>query len=82
MTILKMHNMFCSNMFCIRTRLMARWSGVERIFNLGLVRKELLETSCASSERAGSFPRKHWAIDVIRSAPSSACLNADLSVPP
>jgi len=77
-----MQNMFCSNMFCVGTRLTARWSGVGHIFSLVLVRKELSEKCCGSSERAGDFHRKHWAIDVIRSAPSLACLNADLLVPP
>jgi hypothetical protein len=77
-----MQSMFCSNMFCIGTRLTARWLGVGRIFSLVLVQRELSERCCDNSERAGGFPRKRWALGVIRSAPSLACSNADLSVPP
>jgi len=59
-------NMFCSNMFDIRTRLIPQWSGVGSIFSLDLAQNEPLGMCCANFETVGKYPKRNWATRAIR----------------
>ena len=61
-------NMFCSNMFDIRTRLIPQWSGVGSIFSPDLAQNVPLEMCYANFETIGNYPKRNWATCAIRIA--------------
>jgi hypothetical protein len=65
-----MQNIFCSNMFVVRTRLVARWSGVGDIFSPDLARKELSGMCYGGFEAVETYPKRSWATRAIRIVPS------------